>query len=117
MIQMLGREIVLTILNLKIDCLAQLIQEKQCSKGIYSGYGITFDGARSWSFDKGFARNVVIFGFGDNSLSHADNCKNTFLVLGEGLTDGINGNLDSVEKKFIINFSKADKKVLLGFQL
>ena len=35
-------------------------------KYVYTGYGITFDSADSWSFDNGFARNVIIFGV-DNS--------------------------------------------------
>ena len=64
--------------------------------------------------DNGFAKNVVVFGFGNNLLSHTDNCKNTFLVVGKGLTYGINGNLDSVEKKFSINFSKENKTFCLG---
>ena len=33
---------------------------------------------------------MVIFGVDNTSASHTDNRKNVFLVLGEGLTDGIN---------------------------
>ena len=59
--------------------------------------------------DNGFAKNVVVFGFGNNLLSHTDNCKNTFLVVGKGLTYGINGNLDSVEKSLALILVKKIK--------
>ena len=53
---------------------------------MYSGFGITFDGAGSWSFDNDIARKVIVFGV-DNSLSfHADNLKNNFSVLDKGPT-------------------------------
>ena len=58
---------------------------------MYSDYGITFDGAGSWNFGNNFARNVEIFCV-DNSLSYyTNNCKNNFLVLGQGPISGING--------------------------
>ena len=73
---------------------------------MYGGYRITFDSAGSWSFDN--ARKVVIFGVDNSSSSHADDCKNNFLMLGESSTFGINGNFGSPEKKFSTNFSKAN---------
>ena len=36
-------------------------------KCVYSGYGIAFGGAGSWSFGNEFARNVVIFGVNNSS--------------------------------------------------
>ena len=45
-------------------------------KYVFSGYRITFDSAGSWSFDNDFARNVIIFGVDNSSLSHSDNRKN-----------------------------------------
>ena len=77
---------------------------------MYSGSGITFDSADSWSFDNDSARNVIIFSVDNSSSSHADNRKNNFLVPGEGATFGINGSFGSAEKTFIINFSKANTK-------
>ena len=71
---------------------------------MYSGYGITFDRAGSWSFDNDSARNVIIFGVDNSSSSHADNRKDNSLILVEGPTFGINGSFDSVEKMFSINF-------------
>ena len=53
----------------------------------------------TWIFSPDYARNVVIFGV-DNSLSsHIDNLKNNFLVLSEGLTEGINGSVGATGKK------------------
>ena len=50
---------------------------------LYSGYGITFDSAGSWIFNNDTAENVI----------NANNHKNNFLVLGQGLTFAINGSL------------------------
>ena len=49
-----------------------------------------------------------IFGTDNNSSSLTDNCKNNFLVLGEGSTKGISDSVD--EQKFSINFTKANTK-------
>ena len=81
----------------------QIIYYSHEEKYKYSGYGLTFYRADSRSFD------VIIFGVGNNSLSHAKNCKNRFLVLDEGSTFSINGSFGSAEKKFSINFSKANR--------
>ena len=50
------------------------------------------------SFGNDFVRNVVIFGVDDSSSSHADNCKNNFLVLCEGPTSDINDSFGFSEK-------------------
>ena len=102
---MLGQEILLTISNLRIA-----YEQRYVS----SGYRITLDSAASWSFDNDFARNVIIFGVDNSSSSHYDNRKNNFLVLGEGPTYGINGSFGSPEKKFNINFTKANTKFCLS---
>ena len=49
-------------------------------KWVYSGYKIAFGGVDSWCFGDDFARNFLIFGVDNNSLSHTDNCKNNCLV-------------------------------------
>ena len=77
---------------------------------MYSGYGITFDSASSWSFDNDTNKNVIIFGVDNSSSSHADNWKNNFLVLDEGPTFEINGNFGSLEKNLSINFNIANTK-------
>ena len=53
------------------------------SKWVYSGYGIAFDRLGSWSLINEFGRNVITFVVDNSSSSHANNCKNKFLVLGE----------------------------------
>ena len=50
----------------------------------------------------------------NSSLSHSDNCKNNFLVLGKDTTCEVNGNFGSPEKKFSINFSKTKTKFCLS---
>ena len=68
-----------------------------------SVYGIAFDGAGSWSFGNDFTENVD-----NSSSSHANNRRNNILVVGEGPTCSINRSFGSPEKKFSINFSKAN---------
>ena len=66
----------------------------------------------TWIFNPDYARNVVIFGI-DNSLSsHIDNLKNNFLVLSEGLTEGINGSVGATGKKIA---SKENTKFCLSW--
>ena len=59
---MLGEEILLTVSNLRIAYLEQLItnivKNSNKEKYAYGGYGVTFDSVGSWSFDNHFARNV-----------------------------------------------------------
>ena len=81
-------------------------------KYVYSGYGITFDSACSRSFDRDFARNVIIFDVDDGSSSYSDNRKNNFLILIEGPTYDINGRFRSSEKKFSIFVTKAKSNKL-----
>ena len=68
---------------------------------------ITFDSAGSGSFGNYFARNVIIFGVDNSSLSHSDNRKNNFFIFGEDPYYGITGNFGSPEKKLSIDFTKA----------
>ena len=79
----------------------KLVRNETKSKFIYDGQGIAFDVKDSWSFDKDFARNAVIFGVDNSSSSHPDNWKNNFLVLCEGPTDGINDSTSAAEKKVL----------------
>ena len=44
-------------------------------------------------------KNVIIFAVDNSSSSHTKNLKNDFLILGEGLTFGINGGFGTSEKK------------------
>ena len=81
--------------NLK-NCLlgsTNIVKNSDKGKLVDTGYGIAFDGAGWWSFGNDFARNAVMFGVDNSSSSHADNCKNSFLVLSEVPTDDINGSV------------------------
>ena len=69
---------------------------------MYSGYGITFVIASEWSFHNGTARNVIIFGVDNSSPSHSENRKNNLLILGNGPTFGINGNLVHQRKNLVL---------------
>ena len=74
-----------------------IVKNGDKEKRVYSGYGITCNGAGSWKFGNDFARNVVIFAVDNSSPSHTDNHKNNFLVLGESATYGINRSFGSPE--------------------
>ena len=91
-----------------------IVKASEKSKFVYSGYGIIFDAKGNWNFDNDFARNVIIFDVDDSSLSHINNRKNNFLVLGEGNTFGTNGSFGAPEKKFSTNFTKAKTKFYLS---
>ena len=69
---------------------------------MYVGYGITFDSAGSWSFDNDIARNVIMFGVDNSSSSRADNCKNIFLELSEGLIFAIKEGLVHQIKSLVL---------------
>ena len=68
-------------------------------------------------FENDSAWNAMIFGVDNNPSSHAEYCKNNFLVLDEGPAFGINGSFGSTEKKFSINFGRANTKFCLSFQI
>ena len=59
------------------------------------------------------ARNVIL-SVDNSSSSLTDNPKNNFLVLSEGQTEGINGSVGTAEKKYSINFSKANTNFYLS---
>ena len=87
-----------------------IIKGSDKERWVHSCYGIAFDGAGLLNFVNDFAKNIVIFGVDYSSSSHANSRKNSFVVLREGPTDGINGSFSAPEKKFSIHFSKAGTK-------
>ena len=91
-----------------------IVKNSDKIRHVYSGYGTTFDGVGSWSFDNDFARNVIIFDVDNTSTCLTGNCKNNYLVLSEGPTDDINGNVSTAEKKVSITFSKTKTKLYLS---
>ena len=93
-----------------------IVKNSDKEKCVCSGYGITFDSAGSWSFGNDFARNVIIFDVDNSSLFHCDNRKNNFSILSEDPTYG-NRSFRSPEKKFSINFTKANTNFFFEFVL
>ena len=60
----------------------------------YSGYGIGFDRRESFSFPGSrFDQNLLIFGVDMSSSTHIDIKKKDILVLGIGLTQGLEHTL------------------------
>ena len=58
-------------------------------------------------------KKVIIFGV-DMSLSvHIDNKNKNYLILGEGITQGIDTTL-TAEAKYPINFTQSGKRFVLG---
>ena len=77
-----------------------------------SGCGMAFDGGDWWSFvmavlEIKFLVLMIIH-------HHMLQSQNNFLILGKGPTFGINGSFGSPEKKFGINFTKANTKFCLS---
>ena len=67
-----------------------LIKNTNINQYEYSGYGIGLDRRSSFSFPRGgINQNVLIFGVGMRSSVHIDNKKKYILVLGKGLTQGL----------------------------
>ena len=60
-------------------------------------------------------KTCFIFGVNNSSSFHTDNCKNIFLMLGEGLFYNINNSADAADKKFSMNFKKAKPRSCLSF--
>ena len=96
--------------------MTNIVKNSEKYKWVYniSGYEIAFDRRNWWSFGNSTARNFIIFGVDNSSLSLIDNLKNIFLIFGLGQTYGINGSFGKPEKKFSINFTIANRKFCLS---
>ena len=80
----------------------------------YSSYGIGFDRKSSFSFpSNGFGQNVIIFGVDMSSSAHINNKKKGILILGKGVTQGLEETL-TAEKMHTINFTVTKKKFCLS---
>ena len=75
----------------------------------YSGYEIGFDRRSSFSFGNGIGKNAIIFGVDMSSSTKIDNRKIYILILGKGLTQGLESIL-SAGKLYSINFTKKNTK-------
>ena len=93
---------------------ANIVKNSDKEKYVYSGYRITFDSVGLWSFDNDIARNVISFSVDDSSPSHSENRKNNLFNIRWSPTFEINRRFGSPEKKFSINFAKANTKFCLS---
>ena len=67
----------------------------------YTGYRIVFDTKTSFlSSSDGFGENVIIFGVDMSSSVHVDNKKKDILILGNGLTQGLEYTITAEKKIF-----------------
>ena len=57
---------------------ATIAKNSDKSKYVYSGNGIAFDGAGSWSFGDDFAKNVIVFDSDNSPSSHTNTSKSVF---------------------------------------
>ena len=91
-----------------------LTKNSDIDKYGYSGYGIEFHRRSSFPFPGGgFGQNVLIFGVDMSFSAHIDNKKKDILVLGKGLTQGLEHTL-AAEKMCSINFTVTKKKFCLS---
>ena len=92
----------------------KLTKNADIDKYGYSGYEIGFDRTGSFSFPgTGLGRNVIIFWVDMSSSTKIDNSKRYVLILGKGLTQGLEHTL-SAEKMYSINFTEYNKKFCLS---
>ena len=79
------------------------------------GYGIGFDSKGTFSHQSGrFAQNIIIFGADMSSSVHANNRTKNILILGEGITQGLDYTTFTAEKMYSINFTVSSKKFCLS---
>ena len=84
-----------------------LIQNTDLNKHSYSKYSIGFD---SRFLSKIWGKNAVAFGVDHSSSVHIDNERKDILVVGDGVTQGLDNTLLKEEAKYSINFSRSGRK-------
>ena len=95
--------------SVKLTKNADLDKYKHC------GYGIGFDSRSKFLLPYGsMRRNVFIFGVDFNSSVHIDNKGKYILILGEGLTQGLDDTTLTAEAKYPINFTQSGKRFVLS---
>ena len=93
----------------------QITKNADTSKYEYKGYGICFD--EGDTFSKGNitnGKNLLIFGFHESSLTHANNKANNIFVMGDGSVQGMNDTTLYAEKIYSQNFTQPNKKFVLS---
>ena len=92
----------------------KLIKHADNDQYKYSGYGIRFNRKGSSSIGNEVGRNVIIFGVDMSSSPHFDNKKKYILILGKGLTQGLEHTL-TAKKLHSVTFTKENTKFCSSF--
>ena len=91
----------------------KLTKKDHPDKYKYSGYAIGFDSRSESSFtDESMGKNVIIFGADMRSSVHSDNKNKDILILGEGLTKGLDDTELAAEAKHPVNFTPLHKNFI-----
>ena len=100
------------------ECLfgaVKLNKNADTNKHKYTNYGIGFDSCSYFSLPgRSMGKNVIIFGVDMSSTLHIDNKEKDILLLGDGLTQGLDGTTFTAEAKYSINLTKSNRKFCLS---
>ena len=83
----------------------KLTKSPNIDKYKYYGYGIGFDRKGKFSFGDEFGQNVIIFGGDMSSSVHSNSKTKIILILGEGITQGLDDTTLTAGKRYSINFT------------
>ena len=101
-----------------INCLfgsVKLTKNAHLDKSKYSSYDIGFHTRSEFSFiDRGFVKNVIIFGADMNSSVHISNRGKDILILSEGSAQGLDDTTLTSKAKYPINFTQSGKRFVLN---
>ena len=92
-----------------------MTKNSEIDKYEYAGYEIGFDSKGTFSHPSGGTGvNVVVFVADMSSITHANNKINNILILGEGITQGLEDATIYAEKMYSINFTATRKNLCLS---
>ena len=94
----------------------KLTKNIDADKYKYFGYVIVFDACGRFSLSDGsrFRKNVITFSDDLNSSLHIDNKLKDILILGKGLTDGLDDTLLTAEKEYSMNFTEQQNRFCIS---
>ena len=79
----------------------------------YTGFGIGPDSHGEHLLPDGTIKSYFIFAVNMNSCVHIDNGGKYILILGKGLTQGLDGTTLTSEALYPINFTQSEKKIIV----
>ena len=91
----------------------KLAENADLGKCIYTGYGIGFDSRSGFFFTDGsYGKKNHFLGADMSSSMHVHNKRKNILIICEGLTQGLDDTILTVEAKYPIQFFHNQKKDL-----